>query len=114
MKKVVIIPTNGEPYVQEIAGEYVDYDTLTNGVKGWIECVRLESNLEMWVNEEGKLIQMDYNPLATLLWEKYYGQTDMIMGPVVLTAGVDEEGETLAFDDNDVDSLTAMLSGLTK
>lgn len=112
-KKVVIIPAEGEPYIQDINGETVDYDTLSEGVGGWIECVGLDRNLDLWVNEEGKLIGLPFNPLATLLWEKYFGNTDIIMGDAVITAGSDDEGETLAFEEEDAMSFTAMLGALS-
>lgn len=112
-KKVVIIPAEGEPYIQEIKGKTVDYETLSQGVGGWIECVGLDINLDLWVNEEGKLNGLPINPVATLLWEKYLGKTDIIVGDAVITAGSDNEGETLGFDENDAESFTAMLGALT-
>lgn len=114
MKKVVIIPVNGDPYIKDLSTEFVDYDTLSTTVEGMIECVRLTQGLNMWVNEEGKLIPLPINPIATLLWEKFYGKTDLISGPAILTAGADDEGETLGFDQDDADSLTAVLGLITQ
>ena len=111
-KKIVIITPQSQVLIQSIEGEFVDYDTLNNGVQGWIESVSLMNGLTMWVNEEGKLLGLDVNPIATRLWEKMYGPTDIIVGPAVLTAGTDEDGETLAFNEQDAYSLLAMIDSL--
>jgi hypothetical protein len=112
-KKIVIIPAEGEPYIEDIKGKTVDYDTLSSNVGGWIEHVGLESNLDLWVNEEGKMNGLPVNPIATLLWMKYFGATDIIMGNAVITAGTDAQGDTLGFDENDALSFTAMLGAIT-
>ena len=112
-KKIVIIPAEGEPYIEDIKGDFVDYDTLSSNVGGWIECVGLEQDLDLWVNEEGKLNGLPFNPLATLLWMNYFGPTDMIMGNAIITAGVDENGETLGFTEEDAQSFTAMLGAIS-
>jgi hypothetical protein len=109
-KKVILIPVKGAPEVVELTQEFVDYDTISNGVEGWIESVSLEDNLNLWVNEEGKVNSLPYNNLATVLWEAYYGFTDVIMGPAVVTGGADEEGETLGLDDAQVEQLMELLN----
>jgi hypothetical protein len=53
----------------------------------------------MWCNEEGKLIGLPFNPLATDLWEESFGKTDLIKGNVIFTGGTDDEGSTLGLDE---------------
>jgi hypothetical protein len=44
----------------------------------------------MWCNEEGKLTGLPVNPVATAMWTRYFGETDVIVGNVVFTGGADE------------------------
>jgi hypothetical protein len=55
----------------------------------------------MWVNEEGKYSGLTQNPIATALWADMYGNTDLIMGNVIITAD-DGEGETVGLSDEQV------------
>ena len=68
----------------------VDYqlDELQRLVGGPVEVVPLrwagKSQLLMVCHEEGKLLGLEPNVKATLIWEAYYGPTDVIVGPVLL------------------------------
>jgi hypothetical protein len=102
MEKAVIIKTDGTKEVVEFEiGE--SYDLLSKSVEGWIECVSLISrNADMWVNEEGKLNGLPVNTHATALWVEEFGMTDIIVGNIIITGGVDNEGETLGLSDEQV------------
>lgn len=67
---------------------------LQGAVDGYIEAVDLSHNLTMWVNEEG-LLRNDLvvNPVA------YAFYSSPILGTIVFTGGVDENGDTLGLDD---------------
>jgi len=81
------------------------YDMLKSGVDGWIECVQLKDGIDMWCNEEGKIIGLDANRSATyLFWEVYGVGTDVIAGNVVLTSS-NEDGDTVGLTDKQLDSL---------
>lgn len=112
MKRIVIIPANSDPYVEELLEDTVEYETLSDGVGGMIEHVALDHSLDLWVNEEGKLLSLPINPIATMLWSKYFGNTDIIMGDALITGGTDEEGNTLGLSEEDADSFMAMLDSL--
>jgi hypothetical protein len=86
------------------------YDLLSDSVGGMIECVSLSDKIDMWINEEGKVYNFDLNPLATAIWEHKYGKTDIIVGDVILTGGVDEEGETLGLSDDIFEKLWTVFS----
>lgn len=102
MEKAVVIKTDGTKEVVEFEiGN--SYDLLSASVGGWIECVSLRTrNADMWVNEEGKLNGLPQNPHATALWVEEYGTTDIIVGNIIITGGVDNEGETLGLSDEQV------------
>lgn len=62
-------------------------------VEGYIEQVRLSGGRDMWVNEDGKRMNMEYNAEATKLVSEWY--VDRIVGPALVTrtehAGQDDE-----------------------
>lgn len=65
-------------------------------VDGWVQCVDLTEQVSLWCNEEGKMVGLPVNPLGTSMWVHQYGETDIIVGNIVLTGGADEEGELLS------------------
>lgn len=71
------------------------YEMIRDAVGGWIECVRLNKGIDMWVNEEGKMLEScEYNPTATAIyWTNFGFMTDQIFGDVIFTSS-DGEGET--------------------
>ena len=75
------------------------YALLSGAVGGYIECVNLRHDIDMWVNEEGKVLDLVLNPVGTRIWTTFYGPTDTIVGNVIFTGGVDENGETLGLSD---------------
>lgn len=71
-------------------------EKLTQFVLGPFERVDVGSDVSLWLNEEGKLLGLPFNQYAQTLWRQQYGaNTDLLVGPAVLTGGADEEGETL-------------------
>ena len=59
-------------------------------VGGMVECIRWPNGDLLIVNEEGKILQLPFNPEATLLWrmtftkEKYsFGYDDFVVGPAI-------------------------------
>jgi hypothetical protein len=95
MKTALRINTD---FTTEILDLEVDSLTqLQEAVGGLVQAVDLRDDLTLWCNEEGKLINgMQPNVIATHLWEKNFGMTDIILGDVVFTGGTDDEGDNLA------------------
>lgn len=89
------------------------YEVLRDAVGGYIECVSLANDLEMWVNEEGKLLGLPLNVIGTHCWETYYGKTDWIAGDVIFTGGCDEDGETLGLPDYAIARLDTLVNLMT-
>jgi Domain of unknown function (DUF3846) len=101
--KAVIITTEGEKSVVEFDNDSC-YEMLKNAVGGLIECVPLRaSGFEMWVNEEGKLMNLPQNGVGTALWNDNYGPSDVTVGNIVLTGGTDSKGNTLGLTDEQLE-----------
>lgn len=105
MKKALFVKVEGELEVWEFSPEQ-EYDAIKQAVGGWIEGVDLPTqNARLWVNEEGKLNGLPVNPNATLLWETNYGATDVIVGNVLITGGIDDNGDTVSLTDEQIVSI---------
>lgn len=61
-------------------GKYFSLEELNSFVDGYIEIVDLMDGRLMVVNEEGKLIGLPLNLLATVEYQKAYGPIDQIVG----------------------------------
>ena len=111
--KGYIINTDGTGGVVEFErGE--SYSILSGAVGGYIECVSLSRDLDMWVNEEGKLAGLPINDVGTRMWMTAFGPTDVIVGDIIFTGGVDDEGETLGLSERSIERLDEVrLSYLT-
>jgi hypothetical protein len=81
------------------------YEVIRNAVNGWIECAVVGAEIDLWLNEEGKLIGLEPNRTATyLFWNKYGIGSDIIVGDVFLTSN-DGQGETTGLTPKQVDFL---------
>lgn len=86
------------------------YLLLSDTVGGMIECVHIGLGIDMWLNEEGKILDLPYNPTATgFFWTAYGFMSDVIMGDVILT-GSDGMGETIGLNQEQMDWLNDGLS----
>jgi hypothetical protein len=73
--------------------------TLQMAVGGLIEAKTLEGDYTLFMNEEGKLMQLPINERATEIWlANFPNFPDVIVGDVVIAGGTDEEGEQLGLD----------------
>jgi len=71
------------------------YKMLQAGVGGWIELVRLNNDVDMWVNENGIAENLPYNPTATAIyWSNFGFMSGQISGDVVFTNS-NAEGDTI-------------------
>ena len=90
MIKAIVITVDGLQKDIEIS-EDTSLKTLQDAVGGFIQAIDL-LGLTMWINEEGKIDDLPFNPFATILWEAAFGKTDVILGDIVLTGLPDDEG----------------------
>ena len=97
MRNAVKIEVDGTVHGIDLGVDsHEEYEILSRSVGGMIQCVPLgESGLSVWCNDEGKLIGLPYNEKATALWVKHWGNTDIMVGNVVVTGGFNDEGETI-------------------
>lgn len=108
MSYALKVTTNGERIGINYDADQ-SYETISQAVGGWIECVQLTPTLDMWVNEEGKLNGLDYNPDATAIFWSHFGlMSDVIVGDVIFTSH-DENGDTVSLDDLEMSYLQKFL-----
>jgi hypothetical protein len=91
--RAVVVKTDGSVY--ETFAEW-DYEQLSKELGGYIEAVNYgDQPYFAYINEEGKLLNLDENHLATELWYMS-GQRiligDYIAGDAVFFGLVDEDG----------------------
>jgi hypothetical protein len=103
-KKMVKIGVDGSVEVVP----YTGYESLRDGVGGWIECVNLSDTVSLWCDEEGKLKGLPPNTLATMLFAERFGFADIILGNCCVLGGVDDEGESLGCPQETIDKIVGM------
>jgi hypothetical protein len=94
----VFIPSSGD-FPQEVnLLETTDgFRELQKLVGGYVQVIALRGQFagyELWLNEEGKLMNLPFNTVATLIWEECYGRTDVVVGNAVITRKANAEGVT--------------------
>ena len=92
----LLIPADEEKAIEVVTlNDFTDYQELVGGT---FEALDLdEAGASLFVNDEGKLLQLDGNRRATVLWWFYVRTViglDQIAGDVVLVGMPDDEGET--------------------
>jgi hypothetical protein len=107
MEKVIRITTDNHIQLAEV--EEVDYDLLSSSVNGLVELVSIDRDVDMWLNEEGKLLDLPTNIIATILWNKVFNNPDIIKGDIIITGGADDMGNSVGLSD---ESLTSILMAI--
>lgn len=108
MMKAIVVKTDGS--VNEVFADW-DYEEINNEVGGWIEAVDFgDKPYFAYINEEGKLLNLPENGMATDLWYES-GQRvligDYIAGDAVFFGSVDSDG-------NNTDAPNSLMEELTK
>ncbi len=84
----LLIKTDGENVaVTPEDGKYFRLPELKRFVGGWIEAVRLEAGVVMFVNEEGMMLGLEANPAATQ-YARRHGSLVRFSGDWILGAAV--------------------------
>jgi hypothetical protein len=107
MEKVISIRTDNTVEITEV--ESIEYETLSTAVNGMIELVSISKDIDMWLNEEGKLIGLEPNVIATMLFYKAFSKFDLVMGNVIITGGSDDEGKTIGLSNESIIDIMTML-----
>jgi len=100
--KMITITTDGNCNLIDEKWELVNFNTW---VDGWIESVTAPDGNSLIVNEEGKLLGLNTNDVATnlmnFIFEEngYTGFYDVIVGDCVLVGPTDENGNSKDISD---------------
>jgi hypothetical protein len=120
--KVAVVPADSLLPIRVEEVEKINLDFLQQQVGGYIEVIDLswpnwdkpvnsasnpedEPEVSMWLNEEGKLNGLPFNPRASYLAQDVISPFDVIVGDVVLTGGVDDEGDSTGLSDGQIEAL---------
>ena len=77
-------------------------------VGGWFETITPKDwDQTWWLNEEGKILGLPFNARATELAHKHHAISlgDHIAGDLVVTGGIDDNGETLGLTEDEAVAL---------
>lgn len=88
MVNALLIPVEGEPTKIQ-AGDYKHLQSLVGGI---IEGIHFGEDAFAYINEEGKLIGLELNEFATLLFQLQHNTADFICGPMVMVGPADDDG----------------------
>ena len=99
-QKAVIISTEGQKSVVEFEFRK-SYQLLSDAVGGMIECVGLK-DADLWCNENGIAEGLELNMIASAIYSEAFNASSPILGNVIITGSVDDEGETLGLTDEQV------------
>lgn len=91
------------------------YKSVSDAVGGYIEHITLHGVFEgfsLYINEEGKLVGLPFNDIATSIWERVFGvYTDVIVGNAVLVSSkTDNEGNELPLSESDVEKVMELIN----
>lgn len=110
MKKAIKLTADGEVTSIVLENSANWFDVITDAVGGGFEVYPIPGGVEMWANDEAKLIGLDFNHTATSMFRVAFKPTDdYILGNVLFTGPPDEEGETQGLRDFAHDSLMVLL-----
>jgi hypothetical protein len=122
---VTVIEDGIDVEAVEYPGATVDYDTLSNAVGGYIERVSLRIPefpqdeapkpfaFDVWVNEEGLLQALPFNPVVTLLAKASGWQGDGLVGNAIIT-GNDGSPDTPPLSEEQAIVVMAFFSTVSK
>lgn len=95
MVRGLLIPSGNDPIEERTLASLPDYQ---EAVGGWIEAIDLpDVGITIYVNEEGLLRQLPFNPRATFLWWYHQAaarQQTMLVGNAIVVGLPDQRGES--------------------
>ena len=103
---VAVINVDGTVEGREIEGNLKSMQEIVGGL---IQPIDLTEEATIWVNEEGLLLGMEVNPLASDLVRQWYDGLTLV-GPAFVTGGTDEDGNTLPIRQDYLDALLGLVA----
>lgn len=79
-----LLKTDGTSVEYTPQGKYFTLEELQKAVGGYIEIVPIDKEYSLVVNEEGKLMGLPINEVATRLYRKVRYTNDFIVGEALL------------------------------
>lgn len=107
---VVVINTDGTVEGREIDGTLASMQAIVGGL---IQPLDLTETETLWANEEGLLLDLPYNHVATELLRQWY-QGLSLCGTIFLTGGTDDDGNILPATQEHVDALTSLAESFAR
>lgn len=105
-----VIKTDGTLERLDLSDPKQELTSLQGAVGGYVQVIELSEDFTLWVNEEGKLLGLPENGIATAIWWTRFGtNTDIICGDVVFTGGLDEDGETKTISEDSLQRLAELV-----
>ena len=112
MATVVVVDVDGSARRCDLVDTRIGLEFLQGCVGGWVEVVAVTSGLDMWCNEEGRLVGLPVNRVASRLLQAF-GAGQLYVGPVVFTGGTDRHGCTLGLDESQAAMLLSVATDLS-
>jgi len=97
--KWYVIPVDGAAYFHEFESEDGVLKELQSLVGGLVECIGIDHEADLWVNEEGLLTGMLFNETATYILQALGMEEAFIVGPAVLAGWDKETGDTVGLSE---------------
>lgn len=103
-RQAMQIMMSGDLNVLDISSDQLRI--LQTAVGGYVQAIDLDDDTTLWVHEEGKMIGLEHNPAAQILWDRAFGEgTDHIVGNAVITGTPDSNGNTRGLSKEQMDML---------
>jgi hypothetical protein len=102
----VVTNTELEPTELQLSTDW--YEVMKDKVGGYVEMVRLNPMVTMWVNEEGLIHNLPINPVGTIAYAVAFDCLENphpIAGTIVFTGGITAEGEPTGLTNEGLDWL---------
>ena len=110
---VVVVEPDGTATRQEWPHDQT-LACLQQAVGGLFDVVRLSPDLDLWLNDEGLITGLPYNPVASLIAGSYGFTHQGYVGTVVFTGGAGTAGETLSLSPETATQLCSLARLLTE
>lgn len=109
-QKALIVKSEADFHKYEIVefDETNSLEVMQEAVGGLIDLVRLSDDLDLWVNDEGLLMQLPLNYFAMKVYTHTFHTKGLIVGDVIFTGGSDDEGNSLGLTDEQINRLIVM------
>lgn len=89
--KAITVTTSGEISITDIP-DNSRYEKIKDFIGGWLDAVNIGNLGYMYINEDGKSLNLPINHMATAIYNAFTGISDVIVGNAILFGMPDDEG----------------------